>query len=95
MPPAIFIVVMALQLRYFRPQFRTKVERVELETSFSALSLGSFIPVIRNAMKKLKGDEGEVVEEEGEEQGGEQQKVEADATGGGEDWMGWWWLWSF
>ena len=85
---------MALQVRYFRPSSRTKEARIELVTSFSALSLGNFIPVIRNVVKKIKGDsddeegegEGEREgEEEGEEQGGEQQRVEVHIHGG-EDW---------
>jgi hypothetical protein len=64
-PPAIFIAVMALQLRYFKPTSSTRrQDRMELETSYSSLHLSALVPAaLRNVVQLFQG------EGEGEEDG--------------------------
>lgn len=79
-PPAIFIAVMAMQLRFFRPTYRTdRVGRGEFETSFSALNLSTLVPTaLRKYVQNFQGEE-----EEGEDDGGDlvDDDVEAPVPG--------------
>lgn len=65
-PPAIFIAVMAMQLRYFKPSFHTQGRAGQMETSFSALDLSTLVPfAMRNVVRKLQGGGEEEVMDDG------------------------------
>ncbi len=69
-PPAIFIAVMAVQLRYFSSSsFRIRENQEELESSTSAFDLTTLVPDnIRNALQNTLNRFGTEEEEEEEEE---------------------------
>ena len=92
-PPAIFIAVMAMQLRYFRPTShrRRGTGLRERETSFSTLSLSTLVPAaLRQAIQRFQGPEDEEGEEgegdgsEEKEEEGEEEMMPKSDTGTGE-----------
>ena len=67
-PPAVFIAVMAMQLRYFRPRSSAATAGDQVESQ-AAIDIYSFLPkVFRDTLSKL--NEGDIEEDSDEEVNG-------------------------
>lgn len=65
-PPAVFIAVMAMQLRYFRPRSSAATAGDQVESQ-AAIDIYSFLPkVFRDTLSKL--NEGDIGEEDSDEE---------------------------
>ena len=64
-PPAVFIAVMAMQLRYFRPRSSVATAGDQVDSQ-ATIDIYSFLPrVVRDTLSKLsEGDTGEDSDEE-------------------------------
>ena len=76
-PPAVFIAVLAMQLRYFTPK-SPLASRLEEEAGATAVDLTTLFPqFVRSAIKRFQDDD-----DEGEREVGEGREGERDEGGG-------------
>lgn len=70
-PPAVFIAVLAMQLRYFTPK-SPLASRLEEEAGATAVDLATLFPqFVRSALKRFQDEAREDEDEEGETEGEE------------------------